>query len=123
MKRANPAELPQCNCNDSPFADPHHKHICTGDLGLIKNKTLRNLIAKGPDYREERSFDPSKATDEIINSLQCLVERWAVKTKSRVEDFFGWKEALETRLLEKSHTLDKDHRPTKYVIRSLGVKT
>ena len=27
----------QCKCDNSPFADRHHKHIVTGDLRIIGN--------------------------------------------------------------------------------------
>ena len=32
----NPDSL-QCKCDNSPFADRHHKHIVTGDLRIIGN--------------------------------------------------------------------------------------
>ena len=46
----NPDSLP-CKCNNSPFADRHHKHIVTGDLRIIRNNVLRKLFIKGPKYR------------------------------------------------------------------------
>ena len=41
-----------CNCKDSKFVDSFHKHVITGDLRIIANKKLRNLLLKGPSYRE-----------------------------------------------------------------------
>ena len=32
----------------------YHGHIVTGDLRVIENKKLRNLICKGPNFREPR---------------------------------------------------------------------
>ena len=33
-----------CDCEHSPFIDPHHKHIVTGDLKVIGNSRLRKLL-------------------------------------------------------------------------------
>ena len=37
-----------CDCHNSQHCDKHHGHIVTGNLDLIKNKLLRELIEKGP---------------------------------------------------------------------------
>ena len=39
----------QCHWSDSRLCDPHHKDILTGDLQIIKNNKLRNLLTKGPN--------------------------------------------------------------------------
>ena len=46
-----------CKCVDSVFCDPHHQHICTGDLRFIKNSKLRSLLCKGPRYRESQNVN------------------------------------------------------------------
>ena len=42
------SKIPVCQCHNYPqkFIDPHHKHILTGDLSIIKHKQLRNLLKK-----------------------------------------------------------------------------
>ena len=35
-----------CECEHSPFTDPHHKHIITDDLRIIGNSKLRKLLTK-----------------------------------------------------------------------------
>ena len=42
----------QCDCADSSSCDPHHKHIITGDLQIIKNGKLRKLLTNGANYKE-----------------------------------------------------------------------
>ena len=49
-----------CKCNNSPFADRHHKDIVTGDLRIIRNNVFRKLFMKGPKYREIRSIHLEK---------------------------------------------------------------
>ena len=39
--------LSNYDCTNSSFRHPHHKHVITGDLRIIKNNKLRELITKG----------------------------------------------------------------------------
>ena len=39
----------------------HIKHIIIGDLKIIENEKLRKLLTKGPNYRESRNINYSKA--------------------------------------------------------------
>ena len=43
----------QCNCENSKFTDPHHKHVITGDLSIIEHDLLRKLMQQGPNFREQ----------------------------------------------------------------------
>ena len=49
-----------CHCHLSSFCDPHHQHIVTGDLRIIKNGKLRKLLSKGLNYREKKTTNCSK---------------------------------------------------------------
>ena len=41
-----------CQCKKSKFCYEPHGHVITGDLRVIENAKLRELVAKGPKYRE-----------------------------------------------------------------------
>ena len=41
-----------CECEHSPFIEPHHKHITTGDLRIAGNSKLYKLLTKVPNPRE-----------------------------------------------------------------------
>ena len=41
-----------CQCNTSKFCYEPHGHVITGDLMVIENVKLRELVAKGAQYRE-----------------------------------------------------------------------
>ena len=45
----------KCECSSSNFCSAGH--IVTGDLKVIKNIKLRNMIAKGPNYREQNNIN------------------------------------------------------------------
>ena len=57
----------QCCCSnfDKKFGDSSHNHIITGDLSIISNSLLRNLISKGPNFREPAKVDFDVARDAI----------------------------------------------------------
>ena len=40
-----------CQCKESKFCYESHGHVITGDLRVIENAKLRELVAKGPKYR------------------------------------------------------------------------
>ena len=44
------------NCTTSPFTDPNHGHIVTGDICIVQNE-LKNLLCKGSKYREPVSIN------------------------------------------------------------------
>ena len=41
-----------CQCKKSKFCYEPHGHVITGDLRVVENAKLRELVAKGPKYRE-----------------------------------------------------------------------
>ena len=87
-----------CDCAESEFCDPHHKHIITGDLRLIKNSKLCKLMTKGPNYREPRTI---KALTEIKCAINACIETLASKTKHSIATFNNWKDSVLTRVQQK----------------------
>ena len=50
----------QCECNTLSHLYQPYGHVITGDLFITPNSKLRDLIAKGPKYREECKVDWDK---------------------------------------------------------------
>ena len=54
---SNPSLHPlPCECSSSDFNYSPCGHVITGDLSIVKNDKLRELLKKGPKYRESNSF-------------------------------------------------------------------
>ena len=70
-----------CECNDSPFCDPYHKHIVTGDLRFIKNVHLRNLLYKGPKYRENERIRWDKVLESIQLGIKACQDSWSKRER------------------------------------------
>ena len=71
--------FPPCDCEESPFKDPYHGHVITGDLSIIKNDRLKKLISKGCNYRENININWKKAEKEIFTALDSVIEKMSKK--------------------------------------------
>ena len=47
----------ECSCSSSEFCYGPAGHVVTGDLRIIKDAKLRELVNKGPSYREQNNID------------------------------------------------------------------
>ena len=85
-----------CHCHefDDQFVDNHHHHILTGDLNIIKNKKLRELISKGPKYREPCKIDFLEARSTIKTGIDSFLEVISSKKVVLPTVFDGWKACL-----------------------------
>ena len=111
-----------CECESSTFCDPHHKHIITGDLRLIENVKLRKLLTKGPNYREPRSINFSKALKEISIGIDELIESLSSKTDD-ADQLKIWRDLVILKVKSKITELKKSIIPgvSKPVLSDEGV--
>ena len=86
--------LSTCNCQNSAFVDKDHGHIVTGDLRIIKNRHLRKLISKGPNYREPRNLNWNKCREVIKNGLDSYIHSVFVKHKVDNADMVPWRDSV-----------------------------
>ena len=64
-----------CSCNSSRYKYESCGHVVTGDLSIIKDVKLRNLIVKGPAYREQNNID----WRVNLKNCKAVVSRYAKK--------------------------------------------
>lgn len=93
----NPECVP-CHCEGSEFVDDHHKHIVTGDLRLVRNNKLRELLVKGPKFRDKRPLDLAKAKSCILTGLKNCVQKWCNDNGVAVEAMYEWFSAVTERI-------------------------
>ena len=93
FKLDNEESFPPCECHSSEFKDPYHNHIITGNLNLIQNDRLRNLLSKGWGYREDSVIRWKTVKKEIYHSVIQLVNNMSKKYSMSQAHFynFGWK--------------------------------
>lgn len=84
----------QCACNDhQEFIDQHHGHIITGNLQLIQNTEVRNLLKKGLNYREmiPTKLVYNKAYNGIVSATDKFIIEASTSLKIPVHQFSPWK--------------------------------
>ena len=55
-----------CSCSSSKFLYAPANHVIIGNLDIVKNTELRNLINKGPSFREQNNIS------WLLNRNLCL---------------------------------------------------
>ena len=81
-----------CVCGDfSDYVNSDCGHVVTGDITIFKNSDLRDILIKGPKYREPVSIDFTRAKDIIIDNLDDCIKMWADKEHFHTTCFEGWK--------------------------------
>ena len=83
-----------CECNDSVFADEHHKHIITGDLRIVENPKLRKLFSKGPKYREPVPINWQEVVGSVSEGLNNCINKWCSLKAINADIFIPWKEKV-----------------------------
>ena len=86
--------LPPCDCHNSDFCDPNHKHIVTGDLRIISNDKLRKLFNKGPNFREKSTINYNKCKKSVHKSLELSINKFAIRYKLSNDNFAAWKSKI-----------------------------
>ena len=105
---------PPCNCSDSKFLYAPCGHIVTGDLNIVRNIKLRDLLSKGPKYREPVSYSWHQNFDIIMDACEEYARRWAKKEDVEVDTLSEWiksiADVLKRRIRRLKHSVN-----TRYV--------
>ena len=85
-----------CNCSsyDNSFIDSHHSHVFTGNLAIVRNNSLRNLLSKGLNFREAQPPNKTKAFESIVSALDSYICSMSVSLNKQVDSFHEWKTVI-----------------------------
>ena len=64
------------DCQKSNYLYPSAGHVITGNLNVIPDARVRNVISKGPKYRFPSNIDFLKCRREIAASLNDFSNSW-----------------------------------------------
>ena len=70
-------------------------------MRIIENSKLRRLLTKGPNYREPRSLNFSKAFNDIKSALDSCVDSINSKTQYSTTSLKDWKMKVLEKVQEK----------------------
>ena len=85
----------ECECTSSAFCYQPHGHVITGDLSIIENEKLQQLIKKGPKFREQNKISWNKAKKLILDSVENYARIWAKKENTEITSLKEWIEIIK----------------------------
>ena len=80
---------PSCSCSLSQFLYSPAGHIVTGDLNIIRNKQLRDLISKSPKNREPHSFSWKYNFKLFMDSVEGYACKWAKQEEVELDTYLN----------------------------------
>ena len=99
-----------CSCSGSEFLYAPCGHIVTGDLNIVRNDKLRDLLRKGPKYREPVSFSWHQNIDIIMDACEAYARRWAKKEDVELDTLSEWiksiGDVLKRRIRRLKHSIN-----------------
>ena len=109
-----------CSCNSSRYKYESCGNVVTGDLSIIKDVKLRNLISKGPAYREQNSIDWRMNLKNCKAAVSRYAKKWAKEANVDRHVLRDWKEMVYKFIDKKVGSLKqrKINKRKKHVLKS-----
>ena len=113
-----------CNKYDNSFINNHYGHIITGNLKIVNNERLRQLISKGPKYREPKQISFEEAREGIQTGIEQFIERILNNKGIHKNHISEWKSHVMASVKGKIQTLKNKIkcRSVKSIFSEHGVK-
>ena len=97
--------------------------VITGDLSIIPNSKLRDLIAKGLKYGEPRKLDWDKNLSLLCKAVDQYALQWAKREIVELLVLSSWKEIVKGQIEERISKLKQNFKqPTGKVLQNADVK-
>ena len=82
----------KCCCNDYlEYIDRSCGHVLTGNLRIISNRNLRNLLSKGTKYIEQLYYSKPKILNSVKRDIEDYINKIALKYSLNKKLFDIWK--------------------------------
>ena len=69
-------------------------HVITGNLMIIPDSRIRNIVSKGPKYRFPSQIDFNRCREEIASALNDFGNRWCKRTSVECNAMKEWKQSI-----------------------------
>ena len=84
-----------CQCKTSKFCYEPHGHVITRDRKVIENARLRELVAKGPKYREPNRVNWKATETMFLESIDLYARNWSKREQVDLKYLSEWKDHLK----------------------------
>ncbi len=72
-----------CDCSNSKFKYSPYGHVLTGDVSFFENSKLRDIIRKGPKYREPREISWKRNKKIVFDAIEKYATSWAKREEAK----------------------------------------
>ena len=97
--------------------------MINGDLPIIPNSKLRDLIAKVPKYREPCRVERDKNLSLLCEAVDQYALQWAKREMVELSVLSSWKEMVKGQIEERISKLKQNFKqPTGKVLQSADIK-
>lgn len=90
-----------CSCNSSPYLDPIHKHVVTGNLNIINDNEIQSIFKFGSKFRLIPQFNVEKIINDIRICVNDYIHKISYMLKLPLGYFNNWKILLLKVILDK----------------------
>ena len=105
------------------YINHNHCNVITGDLSIIPNSKLRELIAKGPKYREPCKVDWDKNLSLLCETVDQYALQWAKQEIVKLSVLSSWKQMVKGQIEERISKIKQNFKqPTGKVLQNADVK-
>ena len=81
--------------------------IITGDLNIVDNTCLRDLISKGPKYREPQKFSWKYNFKLIMESVEDYARSWAKQEEVELDTLSEWVKSIKHQLKRRIYMVSR----------------
>ena len=107
----------------SKYCYQPHGHIITGDLTIVENAKLRELVSKGLKYREPNKINWKATENMIFESTDLYAERWTKWEQDNLKYLSKWKGTPKKLVTDRTSGLKgKFNRPNQKILNDPWVK-
>ncbi len=90
--------------------------MITGDLTIIDNHKLKDLILKGPKYREPTKVNWVKNKSMIFDSVDLYAKKWAKREREDLSLLSLWKDKVKSIIETRISKLERNFKQPKHKV-------
>ncbi len=98
-----------CDCESNPelksFVYDHYGHVFTGNLDIVTNKEVKNIMKKGAKYRETPYTNYKEVYELVTTALDELTMKWSKKCNIDKDNLGPWLEEVKNIVKKRIMTL------------------
>ncbi len=117
LKNLNAADIlniQNCDCdinsNLKTFKYKPYGHVYTGDLNIIENVALQDIMKKHAKFREIPALNKHDIENDLLSNFEEFITKWAKKTGINTKEFNLWKKIILKRILARLYTYNNDFK-------------